>query len=80
MQCTFEHFLNIFWHPLIQHVECLERDPDHQRKESLDLHHQALVTEMEGLVNSPDENMGMDAWVSYIQHTLPQDPGGACSF
>ena len=46
------------------------KDPDHQRKESLDLHHKALVTEMEGIITSPDEAMGMDAWVEYIQHTL----------
>ena len=70
MQCTFEHFLNILWHPLIEHVDSLGKDPDHQRREGLDLHHKALVTEMEGIVPSPDETMDMDAWVEYIQHTL----------
>ena len=70
MQCTFEHFLNILWHPLIEHVECLGKDPDHQRKESLDLHHKALVTEMEGIVTSPNETMDMDAWVEYMQQEI----------
>ena len=51
-------------------MECLGKDPDHQRKEGLDLHHKALVTEMEGIATSPDEAMDMDAWVEYIQHTL----------
>ena len=44
--------------------------PNHQRNECLDLHHKALVTEMEGIATSPDETMDMDAWVEYIQHTL----------
>ena len=70
IQCTFEHFLNILWHPLIEHVEGLGKDPDHQRRKGLDLHHKALVTEMEGIVPSPDETMDMDAWVEYIQQTL----------
>ena len=46
------------------------KDPNHQRNECLDLHHKALVTEMEGIITSPDEAMDMDAWVEYIQHTL----------
>ena len=70
MQCTFEHFLNILWHPLIEHVEHIGTDPNHQRNECLNLHHKALVTEMEGIVTSPDETMDMDVWVEYIQHTL----------
>ena len=70
MQCTFEHFLNILWYPRIVHVEHIGKDPDHQRKESLDLHHKALVAEMDGIATSPDEAMDMDAWVEYIQHTL----------
>ena len=46
------------------------KDPDHQRKESLDLHHRALVTEMEGIVTSPNETMDMDAWVEYMQQEI----------
>ena len=53
MQCTFEHFLNILWHPLIEHVENLGRDPDHKaldlHHKALALHHKALETEMEGI-------------------------------
>ena len=70
MQCTFEHFLNILWHPLIEHLECDGTGPDKQRKESLDLHHRALVTEMEGIVTSPNETMDMDAWVEYMQQEI----------
>ena len=70
MQCTFEHFLNILWHPLIEHLECDGTGPDKQRKESLDLHHKALVTEMEGIVTSPNETMDMDAWVEYMQQEI----------
>ena len=51
-------------------METIGKDPDHQRGESPDLHHKALVTEMEGIVPSPDETMDMNAWVEYIQHTL----------
>ena len=62
LQCTFEHFLNILWHPLIEHLECDGKGPDKQREESLDLHHRALVTEMEGTVACPIETMDMDVW------------------
>ena len=70
MQCTFEHFLNILWHPLIEHLECDGKGPDKQREESLDLHHRALVTEMEGTVASPNETMDMDAWAEYMQQEI----------
>ena len=70
MQCTFEHFLNILWHPLIEHLECDGTCPDKQRKESLDLHHKALVAEMEGIIANPNETMDMDAWVEYMQQEI----------
>ena len=68
--CSFQHFLNLLWHPLIEQVEYLDKDPDHQRQGNLDLHQKALVTEMAGVVPSPEKHMDMEAWVEHIQHTL----------
>jgi hypothetical protein len=68
--CSFEHFLNLLWRPLIDFIEACDRGIDLQWTESLGLHEKALLSEMQGVLASADKALDMDAWVAFIQKTL----------
>ena len=68
--CSFEHFLNLLWRPLIDFIEACDRGIDPQWTESLGLHDKALLSEMQGVLASADKALDMDAWVAFIQKTL----------
>ena len=58
------------WHPLIEHIEALGKDPNHEWKENLNLHQKGLLLEMERIITSADEALDMDSWINYIHDTL----------
>ena len=68
--CSFEHFLNLLWRPLIDFIEACDRGIDPQWTESLGLHEKALLSEMQGVLASAEKALDMDAWVAFIQKTL----------
>ena len=53
--CSFAHFLNLLWLPLLEHIEALSRDEDPQWTESLGRNQAAILSEMHGIVSSADE-------------------------
>ena len=52
--CSFEHFLNLLWRPLIDFTEACDRGIDPQWTESLGLHEKALLSELQGVLASAD--------------------------
>ena len=48
--CSFEHFLNLLWLPIIEYIEDLAKDKAPDWTESLALNQAAIMLEMQGLV------------------------------
>ena len=70
--CTFPHFLNLVWQPIIKYIEALGTADKRDWSQELTVHSQALAKEMEGMVVSPTEAMPFDDWIAYIQLTIKQ--------
>jgi hypothetical protein len=68
--CSFEYVLNLLWYPIIQYIEALGKNAAPQWTQSLGLNQDAILSEMHGIVSSPDEALTMDLWVEFIQQTL----------
>ena len=68
--CSFEHFLNLLWLPLIEFLETLAKGGSVVWTKTLALHQKALLLEMEGLVMDAEEPLDMDLWIQFVQGTL----------
>ena len=69
-RCSFPHFLNLLWQPLITFVEALGEDVGTPWTDCLALHQNAILSEMHGILGSADESLDMDTWVEFIRKTL----------
>ena len=69
---SFVHFVHLMWLPILRWVSNLGAGaPGSQTKtENLTKHFAALKSEMIGKVPSPDTELTMDDWVSYMHETL----------
>ena len=68
--CSFEHFLNLVWQPLIEFLEASASDVSVGWTKSLALHQKALLLEMQGVVVSAEEPLDLDSWMQFVQVTF----------
>ena len=68
--CSFEHFLNLLWLPLIEFLETSASGGSVVWTKTLALHQKALLLEMQGAVMNAEEPLGMDLWIQFVQGTL----------
>ena len=68
--CSFEHLLNLLWHPVIEYLEALSENAAPKWTKSLGLNQAAILSEMHGLVAQAEETLEMDLWIEFIQKTL----------
>ena len=72
--CSFEHFLNLLWLPLIEFLEFLEASGSSGGSvvwtKTLVLHQKAILLEMQGVVVNAEEPLDMDSWIQFVQGTL----------
>ena len=73
--CTFYHFLNLVWQPILKYIEALSREEPVQWTNTLEIHQTAIQSEMEGIVPSPADTLAMDQWVETIQQTIKKMVG-----
>ena len=68
--CSFEHFLNLLWLPLIEFLETLANGGPVVWTTTLAVHQRAILLEMEGIVMNAEEPLDMDSWIQFVQGTL----------
>ena len=68
--CSFEHFLNLLWLPLIEFLETSANGGSIVWTKTLALHQKALLLEMQGVVVNAEEPLDMDSWIQFVQGTL----------
>ena len=68
--CSFEHFLNLLWLPLIEFLETSANGGSIAWTKTLALHQEALLLEMQGVVVDAEEPLDMDSWIGFVQGTL----------
>ena len=68
--CSFEHFLNLLWLPLIEFLETSANGGSLAWTKTLALHQKALLLEMQGVVMNAEEPLDMDLWIQFVQGTL----------
>ena len=59
--CSFEHFLNLVWLPLIEFLEASASDGSVVWTKRLALHQKALLLEMQGVVANAEEPLDLDS-------------------
>ena len=67
---TFVHLLNILWQPILEYINGLADGDEPAWSESLDKHQQALLAEMDGVVDSASEVLDFADWVELLRKTL----------
>ena len=68
--CSFEHFLNLLWLPLIEFLETSASGGSAVWTKALALHQEALLLEMQGIVMNAEEPLDMDSWIHFVQGAL----------
>ena len=68
--CSFEHFLNLLWLPLIEFLEASASGDSVVWTKTLTLHQKALLLEMQGVVVNAEEPLDLDSWIQFVQGTL----------
>ena len=68
--CSFEHFLNLLWLPLIEFLETSAKGGSVVWTKTLALHQKVLLLEMQGIVLNAEEPLDMDLWIQFVQGTL----------
>ena len=68
--CSFEHFLNLLWLPLIEFLETSANGGSIVWTKTLALHQKVLLLEMQGIVVNAEEPLDMDSWIQFVQGTL----------
>ena len=68
--CSFEHFLNLLWLPLIEFLETSASGGSVVWTKTLTLHQKALLLEMQGVVVNVEEPLDMDSWIQFLQGAL----------
>ena len=69
-QCTFVHFLNLLWRPIIDYIEDIADGGTPEWTEILQKHQEALLAEMAGTVDSAEEILDFGDWVELVRRTL----------
>ena len=67
---NFAHVVNLIWMPLLQYMDSCASDSEPEWTEHLNTNHAALLHEMTGTIESPDEHLDIDTWVDYIKAML----------
>jgi hypothetical protein len=68
--CSFVHFLNLLWQPLIDNIDDLANDPPCMLSAKLKNNEAAILMEMKGIVSSADVVLTLDSWIEFIRDTL----------
>ena len=58
--CSYAHLLNLVWQPIMCYIEGIVNGEEPTWTSALSTNHDALVIEMQGIVNQPDDTMPMD--------------------
>ena len=62
--CSFVHFLNLLWQPIIDNIDDLANDPPGMLSAKLKNNEAAILMEMKGIVSSADGVLTLDIWSS----------------
>ena len=68
--CSLVHFLNLLWQPVLCYIQGLVDGGSPSWTPTLAKNHEALILEMDGTVQSPEETMPTDAWFEFIKDTI----------
>ena len=69
-EVSFVHLVNLVWEPLCAYIESLVAGRSAQWSSALSKHVEALILEMQGLVQELDTPLIIDDWLEYVQDTL----------
>ena len=69
-ECTFPHFLNLVWQPILKYIEEIGTPDERGWSSELTIHSEALAQEMLGHVPSPQASMSLHDWIDFIQFTI----------
>ena len=68
--CSYAHLLNLVWQPIMCYIEGIVNGEEPTWTSALSTNHDALVLEMQGIVNQPGDTMPMDDWLEFIRASL----------
>ena len=68
--CSYAHLLNFVWQPIMCYIEGIVNGEEPTWTAALSTNHDALVLEMQGIVNQPGDTMPMDDWLEFIRASL----------
>ena len=74
-ECSFIHFLNLVWQPVLRYVEHLGAGEQVAWTKALQIHHDALVREMKGIVLVASAPLPVNEWIAFIKNTLFEKVG-----
>ena len=60
--CTFWHFLNLLWQPILTYIGDMFLGMEPKWSSALETNHKALLLEMEGNVSPPGSALTQDEW------------------
>ena len=70
LMCSFVHFLNLLWQPLLKFVGVLGKSADPPWTDDLKVHAETINGEIGAVVVSAGEHVTVDDWVEFIRRTL----------
>ena len=74
--CTFGHFMNLMWQPVLEFItKLLEAQQKPSWTPAVQKNHEALLQEMDGTIVAPDACLPMDEWFEFVSGTLQRMAG-----
>ena len=65
--CTFVHFLNLVWQPVLSYFESLCKNETQKKSARVDRNETAVNMEMIGILDSPEDIILVEEWVEFIR-------------
>ena len=65
--CTFVHFLNLVWQPVLSYFESLCKNETQKKSARVDRNKTAVNMEMIGILDSPEDIIPVEEWVEFIR-------------
>lgn len=65
--CTFVHFLNLVWQPVLSYFESLCKNETQKKSARVDRNETAVNMEMIGILDSPEDIIPVEEWVEFIR-------------
>ena len=73
--CTFVHFLNLIWQPVLRYMENLFQGLTTTKSPEVHMNETSLNLEMNGVVPGPDEPLSMEEWSAFMRDYMLEHLG-----